>query len=154
VEYDIEVFARSEALAEQEATTRANVKANLPADFRVAYDYITDTEIENTEQLTFVCERCEIEYPADVDTVKHPTALLPWDQDQDYCAPCGEKIEAEEKAVMEGKAAMDAKPKNCKPCSGTGRFTEAGITRSCNACYGTGHDEDEAYYSSLKEQEA
>lgn len=34
-------------------------------------------------------------------------------------------------------------PRNCKPCDGTGIFTEAGIRRTCNSCYGTGFNEDE-----------
>lgn len=39
-------------------------------------------------------------------------------------------------------AALKKLPKNCKPCKGTGIFTEAGVRRACNTCGGTGHDED------------
>jgi rRNA maturation endonuclease Nob1 len=96
VEYEMEVDASSEADAEQEATTRANVRDHLPSDFKVDYGYITDTEIKSAERLTYICENCEVEYKADVDAVKHPDAIQPWHEDDDYCAVCGAQIEAEE----------------------------------------------------------
>jgi hypothetical protein len=99
VEYDIEVDAATENKAEQKATTRQNVRDHLPSDFAVAYGYITDTEIDKTDRLTYVCEHCETEYAADVDPVKQPEALQPWTEDQDFCANCGPLIVAEEEAA-------------------------------------------------------
>jgi rRNA maturation endonuclease Nob1 len=85
--YEVEVEASDESKAEDIAT--GLWREELPDDFQVAKGYITDWEIEDTEQLTAVCERCDVEYP-----------LLDWPDDSDFCTPCGAKILEEEKAKI------------------------------------------------------
>lgn len=106
VEYTVEVEAATEFEAEDKATGLWAEKT--PSDFDVNKGYITDWEVENTEQLTHVCERCDMEYPADVNTIingEGPLPLRPWKEDQDYCEMCGPIIEVEEKAEDDARTA-------------------------------------------------
>ena len=96
VEYTVEVEADREHEAEDLAISMD--QQMLPSDFQVNKGYITDWETEEIEQLTFVCQRCDKEYPM-LDWLKHPDAIRPWSEDDDFCAPCGVEIEAEETAV-------------------------------------------------------
>jgi hypothetical protein len=98
--YVAEVEASDESKAEDIATGLWREK--LPDDFQVAKGYISDWEIEDTEQLTAVCERCDVEYPL-LDWSKHPDAIRPWSEDSDFCTPCGAKILEEEKAEIATK---------------------------------------------------
>jgi hypothetical protein len=94
--YTVEVDAADELKAEDAAA--ALWRDKLPSDFQVEKGYITDWEAEKTEQLTFDCERCEKEFPL-LDWSKHPDAIQPWKEDQDYCAPCGAEILKKEVAA-------------------------------------------------------
>lgn len=105
-DYTVEVEAATEHEAEDKATGLWREQA--PEDFNVSKGYVTDWEVENTEQLTHVCERCEVEYPADASTIingEGPMPLRPWKEDNDYCELCGKIVEAEEKAEDEARAA-------------------------------------------------
>lgn len=100
VEYEVEVEAATEWEAEDRAT--GMWRQMTPDDFQVEKGYITDWDVDHTEQLTADCERCGIEYPL-LDFAKHPEARQPWKEDNDFCAPCGVEIEAEEAAEKAGK---------------------------------------------------
>lgn len=102
VEYEVEVEARDEFEAEDKAT---GMWAEMtPSDFEVNKGYITDWDVDNNERLTYVCEECEREYPAEPQTInlqngaEGPYPLMPWYEDCDFCAECGPKIQAEEDA--------------------------------------------------------
>lgn len=107
-EYEVEVDARREFEAEDKAT--GMWAEMLPSDFQVNKGYITDWDVENTQQLTYVCEDCEREYPAEPQIVnllngaEGPYPLMPWREDSDYCEECGVKIQAEEDAKEAARA--------------------------------------------------
>lgn len=108
VEYTVDVEADNEFEAEDKATGLWREKT--PDDFDVSKGYITDWEAESTDRLTYVCERCDVEYPAEVETAAPwarmtPKPLMPWKEDSDFCELCGQIIEAEEKAEDEARAA-------------------------------------------------
>lgn len=88
VEYEVEVEASSENKAIDEAIARD--QENLPSDFNVNKGYIKDWDAEEIEQLTFVCQRCDHEFPM-------AGAVKQWKEDDEFCAPCGKLIEAEDK---------------------------------------------------------
>lgn len=104
VEYEVEVDADSEHKAEDIATGMWREKT--PDDFQVNKGYITDWEVDETEQLTYYCVECDKEYSAKWRLRGiGPKPLQPWEEDQDYCEECGPKVEAREKAE---EAARDA----------------------------------------------
>lgn len=100
VDYTVEVEGRSEQEAEDNAT--AMWKEKVPSDFNVSEGYITHWDAYKLDQLTFICERCEKEYPL-LDWSKHPDAIQPWKEDQDYCAPCGVLVLEDEAAALSRK---------------------------------------------------
>jgi hypothetical protein len=92
--YEVEVDHDSEANAEDEAL--AQWRERLPEDFQVEKGYITDWETE-IEQLTAICPQCGTEHT--IPTADRNLAGSDcWHEDQDYCKPCGAKIELEDKA--------------------------------------------------------
>jgi hypothetical protein len=79
-EYTVEVDADSEDQAEDRALKLWRDKT--PEDFQVEKGYITDWETE-AEQLTAECPDCNTEHAMDDS----------WNEDRDYCAACGAKLE-------------------------------------------------------------
>jgi hypothetical protein len=91
VTYTVEVEASSERKAEDLAAGMWREKT--PDDFQVAKGYITDWQTE-AEQQTHDCEECGKEYAV---TTAAALSTEAWKEDQDYCAECGAKIQAEER---------------------------------------------------------
>lgn len=91
-EYTVEVDRPTERKAEEEAI--GQWREQIPPNFQISKSYITNWETE-AEQLTAICPDCSTEHS--VPTAAQPNADC-WYEDQDYCKPCGAKIEAEEKS--------------------------------------------------------
>ena len=91
VTYTVEVEADSESKADDLAT--AQWRTMTPDDFQVEKGYIINWETE-AEQQTHNCDECGKEYPV---TTGRTLSTEAWKEDQDYCAECGAKIEAEER---------------------------------------------------------
>ena len=109
VEYTVEVEAMWEHEADDKAT--GMWRQQLPDDFQVDKGYISNWSVEDTQQLTHYCTRCERSYPANVEnaapcTTFSPRPLQPWKEDDEYCEMCGPVVEAEEKAEDEARAAQ------------------------------------------------
>jgi hypothetical protein len=94
ISYEVEVDETTEPLAEQAAISLW--KDEVPLDFRVNEGYVTAWDTE-TDQLTAECPRCFTEHTIPSDNLSH-AASDSWHEDFEYCAACGAKIEAEEKA--------------------------------------------------------
>ena len=82
-EYEVEVEHSTESKAEDEAC--ASWRDNMPSDFQVDKGYITDTVIEQTEQLTWECVECE----------KEITEAI-YRENDEMCVECFNVAEAEE----------------------------------------------------------
>jgi hypothetical protein len=93
-EYELEIDHASENKAQQEAANKW--RDQLPDDFQVSKDYITDWDIES-EQQTAICPDCGIEHGIPTATVSEAQADA-WLEDYEYCKPCGAKIDAEDRA--------------------------------------------------------
>jgi hypothetical protein len=92
--YEVEVDESTEAKAEDVAGRQW--QSHMPTDFQVNEGYISDWEMES-EQLTADCPGCGIEHT--VPTAERNLAESDcWHEDQEYCKPCGAKIELEDKA--------------------------------------------------------
>jgi predicted RNA-binding Zn-ribbon protein involved in translation (DUF1610 family) len=103
-EYEVEV--ERETLRDAEDAAVGVWRDKLPSDFQIDKGYITDWDVDG-EQQTADCPDCGVEHvvaTADRDhrhIVEGVLVTRPdvewWLEDQDYCAACGAKIEAEEK---------------------------------------------------------
>lgn len=111
-EYEYEAEVEAEYEHEADKAGFALWREKMPEDFRVSKDYVTEIDVEDTERLTYVCEDCGREYPAEANIVSllngaaGPLPLMPWCGSSDYCRECGEKMEAEEEAMQSTCAAM------------------------------------------------
>ena len=92
--YSYEIDAPNYRKAENEAYDRAI------GDFTATGDDAEEDGID-FEQLTCNCEECGKEYP--IPTADNPIAPQAWKEDYEYCAECGAKIEAEDRATREVK---------------------------------------------------
>ena len=106
-EYEVEVEDANCCNSHAEIAAENLWPQKLPSDFRVASGYITEFETDS-EQLTADCPSCFVEHR--IGTADYAsTAIVDgklitrpdvewWVEDNEYCAACGAKIEAEEKA--------------------------------------------------------
>jgi hypothetical protein len=86
--YTVEVEARDWHRAEELAVGEYADKS--PSDFSVDKGYITGWDTES-EQLTANCPDCGVEHGL------NKAAGECWQEDQDYCLPCGKLIEDKER---------------------------------------------------------
>jgi hypothetical protein len=94
--YSYEIDAPKQCKAEDEACDRAITA------FINSCDHTTDDDVEiETEQQTKQCEECGTEY--EIQTPDRSEAPGAWHEDDDWCAKCGAKIEAEDRATREVK---------------------------------------------------
>lgn len=105
-EYEYETEVDESDFSKAESAGARQWREKMPSDFQVHEDYISEWETDS-EQLTADCPRCGVEHPVetsdrpDVIIVNGKRTLRPdvewWRGDEQYCAACGAKIEAEEK---------------------------------------------------------
>lgn len=104
VEYEAEVETGSNSETEADRAAFALWREKLPEDFQVNKGYITEINVEETEQITATCERCDVDYPVNQPGPQPLNVPQAWAEDGDYCAKCGLEIEAEEAAEEAARA--------------------------------------------------
>lgn len=130
VEYTLEIEAHSEEAAINEACSRKALADNTPEDFAVDRGYCEFEE--ESEQLTAICPRCDVEHNVptcdvvdslivDGKSVPNPDANW-WHEDQDYCKACG-VLEAAESCP--GCGVPTENGKKCAGCLSSDRTRNA-----------------------------